>query len=160
MAFWLKFRLVTSKLKKLSPKKVNTSCKTHYYNSAPTESLILKVFHWEGLINFNSVITSKFNLFHSLMAFGMKEFFKYSHLQETVLKNWHFDGNFSLTVVNHIWRIPDQLKKTFYRSRHRRFSGKKVVVKSFQNSKFTENHLCWSLALNKVADLRLLILFL
>ena len=66
-----------------------------FNNFIPTESLILKVFLWAGLINLNNVLRnglyevdlqmSGFNLFHSLMTLGMKEFLEYSDLQETVL---------------------------------------------------------------------------
>ena len=57
-----------------------------------TASLMLKVFIWAGLINFNNALRnrlyemelqmSRSNLFHSL---GTKEFLKYSDLQETIL---------------------------------------------------------------------------
>ena len=42
----------------------------------------------------------------------MKEFSKYSDLQETVFEN-HVDKNFSLIVVDQKYRMADQLKKLY-----------------------------------------------
>ena len=42
----------------------------------------------------------------------MKEFSKYSDLQETVFEN-HVDNNFSLIVVDQKYRMADQLKKLY-----------------------------------------------
>ena len=53
------------------------------------------------------------NLFHSLMTFGMKESLKYSDLQETILDELTCRREFSLTVVDHKYRMDDQLKKLY-----------------------------------------------
>ena len=55
----------------------------------------MNIEDWTGLGNFNNVFQNRLyevelrvsgsNLFHSLMTLGMKDFLKYSKLQETVL---------------------------------------------------------------------------
>ena len=77
-----------------------------------TESLTLKVFLWMCLINFNNILRNRLyqvelrisgsKLFYSCMTF---EIFRFARD--------HIDENFSLTVVNHKYRMVDQLKKLY-----------------------------------------------
>ena len=77
-------------------------------NFIPTESLILKVIFWAGLINFNNVLQNRLyklklwmsgsSWFHSLMTLGMKEFLEYSDLQEIILNELMVDKSFSLMI--------------------------------------------------------------
>ena len=53
------------------------------------------------------------SLFHSLMTLGMKEFLKYSDLQETVLNELTCRRELLIIGVNHKCRVADQLKKLY-----------------------------------------------